>query len=161
MTFYKTRVILFTSMKTITQLFNEAWKKKEERGWQHVYIMVDLHGVVLNSNYHASNDLKFTHLDTMPVLSYLSNQKDVILILWTSSHESEIKKVLRWLGLYGIHIKYVNENPLEQDTEYASFAKKPYFSIVLDDKAGFDSDHDWSELNTWAYNREMEKLNKS
>lgn len=145
-------------MKTITQLFDEAWKKKEERGWQQVYIMVDLHGVVLRSNYHASNDLKFTHLNTLSVLSYLSHQKDVTLILWTSSHESEIKKVIEWLGLYGIHIKYVNENPLEKDTEYASFAKKPYFSIVLDDKAGFDPDHDWTELLQWCSDREIEKL---
>lgn len=145
-------------MKTITQLFNEAWKKKEERGWQYVYIMIDLHGVVLPSNYHTSNELKFTHLNTANVLFYLSRQKDVILILWTSSHETEVKKVIEWLGLYGIHVKYVNENPLEKDTPYASFAKKPYFSIVLDDKAGFDPDHDWSELLQWCYNRELEKL---
>lgn len=145
-------------MKTISQLFDEAWKKKEERGWQHVYIMVDLHGVVLKPNYHASNDLKFAHADAASVLSYLSKQKDVILILWTSSHESEIQNVLKWLRLWGIHFKFVNENPLERDTEYASFAKKPYFSIVLDDKAGFDSDHDWSELLSLFYKREMDKL---
>lgn len=144
-------------MKTITQLFNDAWKKKEKRGWQQIYIMVDLHGVVLNSNYKASNELKFAHSNTMPCLSYLSKQQDVVLILWTSSHEVEIKKVLEWLGLYGIHFKYVNENPLEKNTDYASFDKKPYFSIVLDDKAGFDSNNDWSELLTWSYNREMEK----
>lgn len=145
-------------MKTITKLFNEVWKKKEKRKWQCVYIMVDLHGVVLRSNYHATNDLEFAHLDAMTVLSYLSKQKDVVLILWTSSHDVEIKNVLEWLSPWGIQFKYVNENPLERDTEYASFSKKPYFSIVLDDKAGFDSDHDWSELLHWCYNREMDKL---
>jgi DNA segregation ATPase FtsK/SpoIIIE-like protein len=145
-------------MKTITKLFNEAWKKKEERGWQQIYIMVDLHGVVFNSNYRASNELRFAHLNTMPCLSYLSNQRDVVLILWTSSHETEIQNVLKWLGLWGIQFKYVNENPLEKDTEYASFAKKPYFNIVLDDKAGFDSSHDWSELLQWCSNHEMDKL---
>jgi len=145
-------------MKTITQLFNEAWKKKEERGWQYIYIMVDLHGVVLRSNYHVSNDLRFTHSDAIPCLQYLSKQNDVILILWTSSHEKEIQNVLNWLSLWGIHFKYVNENPLEKDTDYASFVKKPYFSIVLDDKAGFDPDHDWSELQYWYCVREMDKL---
>jgi hypothetical protein len=46
-------------MKTITQLFDDAWRKKKERGWQQVYIMIDLHGVVLRPNYHVSNDLEF------------------------------------------------------------------------------------------------------
>jgi hypothetical protein len=145
-------------MKTITQLFNEAWEKKTKRGWQCVYIMVDLHGVVLNSTYKASNELKFAHLNTMPCLSYLSKQQDVVLILWTSSHWSEIQNVISWFKLWGINFRFVNENPLEKDTEYASFSKKPYFNIVLDDKAGFDPDHDWSELLQWATNREMDKV---
>lgn len=145
-------------MKTITRLFNEAWKKKEDRSWQYVYIMVDLHGVVLNSNYKSSNELKFAHFDTQRVLSYLSNQQDVVLIMWTSSHWNEIQNVISWLKQMGIYFRYVNENPLEKDTEYASFAKKPYFSIVLDDKAGFDQDRDWSELLLWVYDREMDKL---
>jgi hypothetical protein len=145
-------------MKTITQLFNEAWEKKKKRGWQQIYIMVDLHGVVLNSTYKASNELKFAHLNTMPCLSYLSNQQDVVLILWTSSHWKEIQNVISWLKSWGIHFKFINENPIEKDTEYASFTKKPYFNIVLDDKAGFDPNHDWSELLQWCANREMDKL---
>jgi hypothetical protein len=133
-------------MKTITQLFEEACKKKEERKWQYIYILVDLHGVVLKSTYHSKNDLQFIHPDAEKVLRYLSNHKDIILILWSSSHEKEIANVIEWLGNWGIYFKYINENPLEKNTEYADFSKKPYFSIGLDDKFGFDAEFDWSEL---------------
>ncbi len=139
-------------MKTITQLFNEAWKKKEKRGWQYVYIMVDLHGVVLPSNYHSSNDLRFINSYAEKCLRYLSDADDVILILWSSSHETEIEAVRLWLLQKDIGFNYVNENPLEKNTNYADFSKKPYFSIVLDDKAGFDPDVDWQELATWIEN---------
>jgi hypothetical protein len=68
--------------------------------------------------------------------------------------------VVEWLKSYNIHIKYVNENPLEKDTEYASFVKKPYFSIVLDDKAGFDPNHDWNELWIWCDKHRHDKFKK-
>ena len=145
-------------MKTITQLFNDAWEKKEKRKWEYVYIMVDLHGVVLPSNYHSYNDLQFTNPHAEEVLRYLSNQDDIILIMWTSSHESEISVVRLWLMRKDIGFSYVNQNPLEKNTEYADFSQKPYFSIVLDDKAGFDPDVDWQELSTWITDRERSKL---
>jgi len=136
-------------MKSISQLFDEAWKKKEKRGWKVVYIMVDLHGVVLKSNYHKENDLEFINEYTQEALRWLSAREDVRLILWSSSHEKEIQSVIQWFGKHDIRIDYVNENPDEPNTEYASFDKKPYFSILLDDKAGFDPDKDWFDLWEW------------
>lgn len=145
-------------MKTITQLFNAAWEKKEQRKWDYVYIMVDLHGVVLPSNYHSKNDLTFINPHAEKVLRYFSDADDIILIIWSSSHDTEISAVRLWLLRNGIGFSYVNENPLEKNTPYADFSKKPYFSIVLDDKAGFDPDEDWEELNRWIEDRERNKL---
>jgi 2-methylcitrate dehydratase PrpD len=102
--------------------------------------------------------LKFTDLSTPTVLSYLSAQDDVILILWSSSHETEIAKVREWLETFKINIQFINENPLEDNTEYADFSKKFYFNVILDDKAGFDPSVDWLELENWAYRREVKKL---
>lgn len=135
-------------MKTITQLFEEAWEKKNKRGWQYVYIMVDLHGVVLPSNYHVKNDLRYINPFAKECLQYLSSQEDAILILWSSSHAEEILAVRHWMAKDNIFFRLVNENPYEQNTQYADFSKKPYFSIVLDDKAGFEPT-DWEELSHW------------
>ena len=40
-----------------------------------------------------------------------------------------------------------NRNPYEEeDTKVASFKEKPYFSILIDDKAGFCPEEDWLDL---------------
>jgi hypothetical protein len=144
-------------MKTISKLFTEAWEKKERKMWQYVYIMVDLHGVVLPSNYHSTNDLMFIDPYVKECLQYLSQQEDVILILWSSSHEEEIFKVKGWLATHKIAFKFVNENPIEDDTDYADFSEKFYFSIGLDDKFGFEPS-DWKELSRWIKVRELQKM---
>lgn len=144
-------------MKPIFQLFEDIWVKKEEKNWDYVYIMVDLHGVILKPNYHSETNFEFVSEYAEQCLSYLSNQEDVKLILWTSSFESEIKNVLVWLKKYGISFAFVNENPLEKNTEYADFSKKLYFSIGLDDKFGFEP-NDWREINRWITFRELSKL---
>lgn len=146
-------------MKTITQLFNDAWKKKNSRGWDYVYVSVDIHGVILPSNYDVQSELALINSHVENVLRYLSEREDVILILWSSSHSDEILKVRRWLlSEYGIDFNYINENPLEKNTLYADFSKKFYFSICLDDKCGFDPNVDWAELEDWMKNIERNKL---
>jgi hypothetical protein len=127
------------------QLFQDAWKKKRERNWKYVYIMVDLHGVVLPSSYHKTNDLQFIGNYAEEALRLLCQRLDVKLILWSSSHVDEIENVRTWLTPKGITFDFVNENPLEPNTEYADFSKKPYFGIVLDDKAGFEP-ADWESI---------------
>ncbi len=138
-------------MKSAYNLFKDAWRKKTLRGWKYVYIMVDLHGVVLESTYNKKNDLEFISPFVKECLQYLSLQEDVKLILWTSSHQSEIENVRKWLDECGIIFDYVNENPDEKNTEYADFSAKPYFSIVLDDKAGWEAS-DWECVHNWINN---------
>jgi hypothetical protein len=135
-------------MKSIPTLFSEAWEKKNQRGWKKVYIMVDLHGVVLPSSYHKKNDLQFISEYAKACLQWLTKREDVCLILWSSSHIDEIECVRTWLQGFDIKFDFVNENPLEANTSYADFSKKPYFSIVLDDKAGFEAG-DWYWMLQW------------
>lgn len=144
-------------MKTIFDLFDDTWRKKDQRGWDVVYIMVDIHGVILPSNYHKTSHLEFISEYTEQCLQYLSDQDDIKLILWSSSHQSEIDAITKWLRYHKIYFDAVNSNPFEENTDYADFSKKPYFSILLDDKAGF-TEYDWSEINRWIAIREMEKL---
>lgn len=144
-------------MKTVFDLFTDTWRKKEERGWDYVYIMIDLHGVILPSNYHSVNDLQFIHPYTKKDLEYLSDQEDIKLILWTSSYVKEVAAVTSWLANQKIYFDYVNENPDEKNNGYADFSKKPYFSILLDDKSGF-TENDWDDINVWIAVREMGRL---
>lgn len=142
-------------MKSIFDLFTDTWKKKVERNWKYVYIMVDLHGVILPPSYHKKNDFQYLSPFTKPCLQYLSNKKDVILILWSSSHSEEIDCVREWLKKDNIEFRFYNQNPLEMNTDYADFSKKFYFSICLDDKSGFEPS-DWKDISKWMSNNLIE-----
>lgn len=135
-------------MKTIHQLFKDTWEKKALRGWDYVYVMVDLHGVIVPSNFHRTDSFEFVSNHAKLGLQTLSKRSDVKLILWSSSHEVEINAIRKWLFDNNIHFDYINENPNEANTEYADFSKKPYFSILLDDKAGFEA-IDWETVVTF------------
>jgi hypothetical protein len=137
-------------MKTMIQLFRETWEKKKLRGWEYVYILVDLHGVIIPPGCHNHDNLQFVSAYAEESLQYLSNQKDVKLILWTSSFKDEVDKVLQWLEKRNIYFDFVNENPMEKNNEYADFSKKFYTNIILDDKSGFETD-DWFVIWHWIH----------
>lgn len=116
---------------------------RPQRKWKTIYWMVDVHGVILPGSWHRENDFRFINDECQPVLEWISDRRDQKLILWTSSYQSEIEHVVNWLADQCIVVDYVNENPLEEHTKYADFSKKPYFNILIDDKAGFDPIIDW------------------
>lgn len=117
---------------------------KPKRGWTTIYWMVDVHGVILPGSWQKQNKFKFLNAQAKFVLRWISNNPDQRLILWTSSKDTEIKEIVKWLkDKHSICVDYVNENPEEKNTDYADFSKKPYFNILLDDKAGFNPHTDW------------------
>jgi hypothetical protein len=144
-------------MKSAYTLFRDAWNKKEEREWQYVYVMMDLHGTIIPSNYHTTNDLDFVNASCKKVLQYLNKQEDVVLILWTSSYSKEIDRSWEWLVKNQIQFDYVNKNPLEKNNKYADFTEKPYFTLLIDDKAGWEPE-DWKDVEDWIADRELDKL---
>lgn len=132
-------------MKTIDTLFEEQFRKIKERGWEHIYVIVDMHDTVFKSTY--GNDQKLIPYDlAVDCLMKLSYRKDVKLIYWSSTNETEQKRHLEYLSGYNINFDYINENPEEASTSYADFDKKFYMNVILDDKAGFDPNEDWFEL---------------
>lgn len=76
-------------------------------------------------------------------LREISSRNDVICILFTCSHPSEIEKYLVYFKSHGIHFSYVNENPEVINKKYGNYSKKPYFNVLFEDKAGFDPYTDW------------------
>lgn len=123
-----------------------TFELKPLRKWDTLYVLIDVHGVIIPGSWHKANDFRFISEDCLPVLQWFTKRKDIKLILWTSSYTSEIVGIIEWLQKHGITVDYVNRNPECQNTTYADFEHKPYFNILIDDKAGFEPKTDWNEI---------------
>lgn len=128
----------------------KEWKKKLDRNWNQIYIAVDLHDTVIESDYTklATN----VYDDAVRCLSYLSQRHDIILIMWTGSTAEDIKKYAEMLEMRGIKFDFYNENPMEVSGKNQDFNTKFYFNILLDDKAGFYPKEDWSVVYDFFLN---------
>jgi hypothetical protein len=129
---------------------------KPKRGWNTIYWLVDVHGVIMPGSWHKQNEFRFINQDCISVLRWIAERPDQKLILWTSSHTTEATQIIEWLARNGISIDYFNHNPDEKNTSYADFTDKFYFNILLDDKSGFDPQTDWNmiretlqRINVW------------
>jgi len=117
--------------------FKTAFKKAEEKKWDKIYIGVDLHDTVLEANY-SDTDIPLNWLPgAEEVISMLSDRGDVHLILWTCSHPKEIEEYLKFFESQGVHFDDIHFAGEVKNTSYGCFDHKPYFNIVLEDKAGF------------------------
>lgn len=128
-------------------LFNirKTFEMKKVKGWPEIYICIDLHGTIIPSG--TSSKDKTDNLVFYPyaqeVLRWMSNRKDIMMILWTSTPIERIPKVWQWLNDNEIYFDFLNGNTHALSTPRSDFEKKFYFSIGLDDRFGFDPDTDW------------------
>jgi len=130
---------------SIVKAIKRALRVSVERNEPLIYWAVDLHGVVFQSNYHQGG-YTFTTPKAIEALRLISQVPDNRLILWSSCHPEEYPAIISFLAQHGIAVDYFNENPEVENTPSGNFEKKFYFSILLDDKAGFDPDTDWEEI---------------
>lgn len=119
---------------------------RPKRKWKIIYWLIDVHGVILPGSFHRKNDFRFIVPACREVLEWISAREDQKLILWTSSYDSELIELNIWLEQHNIFVDSFNHNPWEKNTEYADFKKKPYFNILIDDKAGFEPEKDWTAV---------------
>jgi hypothetical protein len=138
----------------------QTFKLKAERSWDTLYVAVDLHGTLIKPTY--DNNIVF-YPDAIEVIKWFNSRSDFKIILWTASYESEILHFLAEAKKWGVRIDFVNENPLEANSRKGCFDDKFYFNILLDDKAGFTGETDWTlikneliKLGEW--NRSFTKL---
>lgn len=118
-----------------------------EREWDRMYWAVDLHSTLILPTYDkmtAEDVVYYPH--ALEVMRTLTVRPDVRLILYTCSWPAEIAEYQRRFNEDGITFDWVGENPEVHQTEYGHYEKKPYFNVLLDDKAGFDAHEDWSQL---------------
>lgn len=129
----------------IKKAIDRAFETMIARGWNKIYWAIDLHGVCLKSNYE-NGGYTFINDRVLPGLKAIQQVEESRIILWSSCHDHEKPAIMDFFESHGIHVHHFNENPEEKSTKTGCFDQKFYFSVLLDDKAGFDPDVDWDEL---------------
>lgn len=115
----------------------KQFKKARERGWDKIYVFLDFHEVVLVPDYQSDVPKVEYYPHAKELLQHLSNRPDVCLIAWTCSHPHQIENYLKEMSKDGILFDHVNNNPeVTTDSRYGYYEDKPYYNILLDDKAG-------------------------
>ena len=128
-----------------------SFRTGKERGYYESYWCIDLHGVICKPTY--KRDYKYTfYKDAKKVLQFLSKRKDIMLILYTCSHNDSISRARSWLFKHKIIFDYTNENRRIKSNRVSNFSQKFHFNVLLDDKAGFEGDKDWAIVK-----KELEK----
>lgn len=137
---------------SIIKAIEKAYILNKQRNWQTIYWAVDLHGVCLNSNYENGN---YTLINDSVIegLKAIQEQPESKIILWSSCHLHEQQAIIDFFKSKGIHIDYFNKNPLVPSTKTGDFSVKFYFSILIDDKAGFDPETDWTAIKNYLDNK--------
>lgn len=124
---------------SILTAVQRAYDVMVERKWDTVYWCVDLHGTVLESNY-SSKEYSFLGDDVVTALQMISDLPETRIILWSSIHKADEANIRKLFADHDINVHYVNENPEVPNTDTGNFERKFYFSVLVDDKAGFTPD---------------------
>lgn len=141
---------------SLQRSIEKAYKTAADRGWDTIYVMVDVHDTIAKSNYKDTS-LEF-YPEAITVLKVLSKFPEIHLVLWTCCYEQHYAEYLNQCSAVGINFKSVNETAVE-NTKTGCFDKKPYFSVLIDDKAGFDPS-EWLDV-LWCFMRAREKSTQS
>lgn len=129
----------------IVKAFDNAFKRAEEKNWDYIYVLVDIHGTIFEPSYYNEEYYKY-YPYARYVLQMLSGNPKIKLILWTSTYKVEIDKYIQRMKHDYIKFNYVNENPEVKDTDIQFFGKKLYFNVGIDDKFGFEPETDWKTI---------------
>ena len=131
----------------ITRAIENCFKNAKSRGWVKTYWAFDIHSTILKPNYRRDDIAKEFYPCAVEVLQALAKRKEIVKILYTCSYPHEIDQYLEHFKAHGIHFDYVNENPDVANGGYGYYEDKIYFNVLFDDKAGFDGETDWKEIN--------------
>lgn len=113
-----------------------------------IYIMVDVHNTILRPTFDKKETFEYFPY-AKETLKLLSEKENIKLIMWTSSYDEKIQMYLQHFEENGIIFNFVNENKEYGNVSFACFDTKFYYDIGIDDKFGFDAEHDWKEIYTF------------
>ena len=132
-------------MSGIIRSFKTAYADMERKGWDKIYVFVDLHSTAIKPNYSTDEVPKEFYDLAEETLQIMSDIPEICLVMYTCSHPHEIEQYKEFFKSHGINFEYINKND-EVTTEeggYGYYEDKPYMNVLLDDKAGFFPDEDW------------------
>lgn len=129
----------------IVRSFETAFKRMKEKGWDKIYILVDIHDTVFEATYSKDEYYRWFPY-AKEALHLMSINPRISLILWSSSYTDAIEKYINTFEKSKIHFDMVNINKEAEDNELSCFAQKTYFNVGIDDKFGFDARVDWEMI---------------
>ena len=129
----------------IVRSFETAFKRMKEKGWDKIYILVDIHDTVFEATYSKDEYYRWFPY-AKEALHLMSINPRISLILWSSSYTDAIEKYIDTFEKSKIHFDMVNINKETEDNELSCFAQKTYFNVGIDDKFGFDARVDWEMI---------------
>jgi hypothetical protein len=130
----------------ITKAVETCLHLANEKRWEKTYWAIDIHGTLLKPNYRRDEISREFYPDAIEVMQLLSQREDIVKILYTCSYPHEIEQYLEYFAQHKIHFQYVNQNPEIVDGGYGYYKDKFYFNVLMDDKAGFDGENDWTKI---------------
>lgn len=141
-------------MKTLPKLFESAIQIAKERKWDKISVAVDLHNTVLKPTYSKLLATEFYPYakECLTILSDNNIDGVTPLMFVYSCTPGQLLNVYLSNILEPNGIKMYHDEAVisaimgVKKNEYQSFTNKPYFNILLDDKAGFDPESDWEDL---------------
>lgn len=139
-------------MKSINKIFKEALIDASKKSYDHIVVAVDLHGTLVDSDLYnkwdGSEEDKLSrsiYHSAIPALLEMTNHPSVTMYIYSSTKAVSLLRIKNALNtLYGI---FINISPgLQKESKSQDFSRKPYYSVLLDNKAGFDPNQDWDDV---------------
>ena len=133
----------------IIKAFDSAFKRAQEKRWDYIYILIDVHGTIFTPSYLNKEKYEF-YPYAKEALQLLSKDPNIKLILWTSSTNQAALDYGVEFSKNKIYFDYLNCNPEVErqptDPETLDLSSKYYFNIGIDDKFGFEPETDWKTI---------------
>lgn len=130
---------------SIADAFEKAFQRKLEKGWEKIYVVVDIHDTILRACYDKAEAYDYFPF-AKEALQIMSYRDDICLILWSGSTIEILEKYSSRFAEDGIRFEYINENPEVSNSTFQNFDKKLYFNVGIDDRFGFDPESDWEQV---------------
>lgn len=136
--------MIYYNMSLINYI-KKLYKEKEEKKYDTIYIMVDIHNTILKPTFNKKEKFEYFPY-AKETLQILSNRNDVKLIMWSSCYSDRLDLYLNHFRENGIKFNFINCNPEYKNLSFACFDTKFYYDVGIDDKFGFDAENDWETL---------------
>jgi hypothetical protein len=145
----------------IIEVFEKAFALAKERGWKHIAVAVDLHGTVFRPTY--SDELAIEYYDkAQGCLKLMSEEYEGITPLMYMYTCTPYDVQHRYMNFFRrsqyitMYTKDVVQAVMKiENNSFQNFEDKPYFNVLLEDKAGFNPDRDWDIIHDYFKNKKQ------